>query len=350
MAEGMMTMKEEQRKNKEKVRAVSFGVGVIGSMVAKTILEKKGDWLEIVGAIDVDPKKVGKELGAVAGAESSVIVRNNVEETLEETKPDIVIHTTSSFLEKTFQELKLLARCGVDVVSSCEELSYPFALYPGISEELDGLAKRNGVTILGTGINPGFLMDALPILLTAPCVEVRSIRVARQMDAATRRIPFQKKIGAGLSVSEFRDAIKEKKISGHVGLNQSISMLADSIGWDLEQVVIDEVEPVVLDHPVSSSYVTVEPGRVAGTRQNAYGFVGGERRINYEFSAYIGAEEQFDSVDVEGEPNVSFKSTPCVNGDSGTIAMLINMIPRVIAAEPGLLTMKDLKLPSGVNL
>ncbi len=335
-----------------KTRVVSFGVGVIGSAVVKTMVEKKSDWIDIVGAIDSDPSKTGKDLGVVAGLDKScgVLVSNKIERTLAETKPDIVVHTTSSYLSSVEQQLIDIATQGVDIVSSCEELSYASVVDQKIANELDSIAKENDVSILGTGINPGFVMDALPIALTAPCISINSIHVARQMNAATRRIPFQKKIGAGMKPDEFKDALSSGKISGHVGLSQSISMLADSIGWKLEQIEVRTPEPVILDRKVSSDWIAVEAGMVAGTRQKALGIIRGKFAITYDFAAYIGAPEEFDAVEISGNPTVSFKSNPCINGDAGTIAMLINMIPRVLEAPPGLLTMADLRLPRAANM
>jgi 2,4-diaminopentanoate dehydrogenase len=335
----------------QKIKVLSFGVGVIGSMLAKTILEQKKDWLEIVGAVDVDANKIGKDLGKLAGSsECGVIVTPDAPKTISESKPDLVLHTTSSYLEKTFPELKLLAECGVDVISSCEELSYPYPTNAHISDELDLVAKKNQVSLLGTGINPGFLMDVLPILLTTPCITINKIHVERQMNAANRRIPFQKKIGAGLSPKDFKNAVANKSISSHVGLFQSISMLADSLGWKLDKVGIELPEPVILSEEARSDWIKVGKGMAAGSRQRAYGIVRGKRIIDYVFSAYIGAKEEFDQVDVDGVPKVCFKSNPCVNGDSGTIALLINMIPKILLAPPGLLTMKDLPLPSAANI
>jgi 2,4-diaminopentanoate dehydrogenase len=190
----------------------------------------------------------------------------------------------------------------------------------------------------------------LPIALSAPCVDITKIYVARQMNAATRRVPFQKKIGAGLSKDEFREAIRSREISGHVGLSQSIAMLADSIGWELEQIEVKTPEPILLESEVASDWISIHPGMVAGTKQQAFGKIGGKNAILYDFAAYIGAPEEFDAVEISGTPKISFKSSPCINGDSGTIAMLINTIPLVLDAAPGLLTMKDLKLPRAANM
>jgi 2,4-diaminopentanoate dehydrogenase len=330
-----------------KLNVVSFGVGVIGSLTAKFILQEKKKQLNLVGAYDIDPKKVGKDLGAVIGLNhaAGIKVSDDLDRVLAD-DVDAAIHTTSSYLKGAFPQIESVVRHGVDVVSSCEELSYPYVVDRQLSGKLDLLAKKHGATILGTGINPGFLMDALPIALTAPCESIRRIRISRRMNAATRRVPFQKKVGAGLTKGEFQYAIKNHKISGHVGLEQSVSMLADAIGWKLNGVEIGRVEPVIAEEATSEGYVKIPAGRVAGVKQSARGLAGGKPLIELNFAAYVGSEEEYDQVEIDGTPPVNCKISPCVHGDHGTVAMLVNMVPKVVGAPPGLLTMKDIQLPS----
>jgi len=329
-----------------KVKAVLFGAGVIGCRVAKFILEKEG--IELVGAIDVAPDKVGKDLGDILGIGKrlGVVISNNADAVYRKTKPDITVHTTSSFLKQVYPQIAKSLQYGVDVVSTCEELSYPYFGDPALAKKLDALAKRKKATVLGTGVNPGFVMDTLPITLTGVCQKVEHITVMRQMNAATRRIPFQKKIGAGLTVEEFREKIDKKLITGHVGLEQSMSMIADALGWKLDKVEVGTVEPVIAKTPVQSDVIKVEPGRASGTRQTARGIMGGREVILFDFRAYIGAEEEFDSVTIDGVPPINEKISPCTHGDFATIAMVVNSIPKVINAPPGLMTMKDLPIPS----
>jgi 4-hydroxy-tetrahydrodipicolinate reductase len=269
-----------------------------------------------------------------------------MDEALEGGEADLAIHTTSSSFAKVYPELEGLVRRGLDVVSSCEELSFPYPSNEGLARRLDALAKEHNVAVLATGINPGFLMDALPLVLTAPCVEVKHLRVVRRMNAGTRRVPFQTKVGAGMALGEFREALKIGKISGHVGLGESISMIAAGLGWKLDEVRLGDVQPILLDRAVKSGQIEVHPGEVAGLKQTAQGIVGGEAVIEHEFVAYIGAEEEFDLIEVEGLPSFRSKITPCMHGDWGTVGMLINMIPRVLDSKPGLYTMKDIPLPS----
>lgn len=329
-----------------KLNVISFGVGVIGSLTAKFILEEKGNVMNLVGAYDIDPKKVGKDLGAVIGLGSSTGVKVSDDLGRVLTKDvDVAIHTTASYLKGAVPQLESIVARGVDVVSSCEELSYPYVVDRKLASRLDLSAKKHGATVLGTGINPGFLMDALPIALTAPCKSIEKITVTRRMNAATRRIPFQKKVGAGLTRDEFQKAIGDGQISGHVGLEQSASMLADAIGWKLDGVEIGDVEPVMAKSAVQG-YVKIPAGRVAGVKQSARGVVAGETLIELNFMAYVGSEEEYDQVQIEGVPPVNCKISPCVHGDHGTVAMLVNMAPKVVASPPGLRTMKDMQLPS----
>ena len=330
-----------------KLNVVSFGVGVIGSLTARFILEEKKERLNLAGAYDIDPKKVGKDLGAVIGLDhaAGIKVTDDLDRVLA-ADVDVAIHTTSSYLKGACSQIESIVSHGVDVVSSCEELSYPFIVDRQLSARLDLLAKKHGATVLGTGINPGFLMDALPIALTAPCESIRRIRISRRMNAATRRIPFQQKVGAGLTKGEFQSAIKNHKISGHVGLEQSVSMLADAIGWKLDRVEIGRVEPVIAEKPTNEGYVKIPAGRVVGVKQSARGLAGGEPLIELNFAAYVGSEEEYDQVEIDGTPPVNCRISPCVHGDHGTVAMLVNMVPKVVRAPPGLLTMKDMQLPS----
>jgi 4-hydroxy-tetrahydrodipicolinate reductase len=328
------------------IKVILFGVGAVGSMIAKFLLSKEG--VELVGAVDIDKNKVGKDLGDVLGLERKlgIKVSADVESLLSKAKADIAVHTTSSYLKETFPQITSLVKHGVKVISTCEELSYPYHSEPKLAKDLDALAKKRKTTVLGTGINPGFLMDTLIITLTAPCEKIDRIHAVRVMNAATRRVPFQKKIGAGLTAEEFRRKIKNKEITGHVGLEQSIAMIADALGWELDQIIVESVEPVIAQKPVESKDIKVKAGHAAGLRQKAKGVMKDKDVITLDFQAYIGAEEEYDAITIEGVPNVKQKIQPCVHGDIGTIAMIVNSIPKVLKAPPGLFTMKDLPVPS----
>ncbi len=330
-----------------RLNVISYGVGVIGSLTARFILDEKRNHLNLVGAYDIDPSKVGKDLGEVIGLGRSVGVKvsNDLQRVLTD-DVDVAIHTTTSFFEGAYPQLESILSHGVDVVSSCEELSYPYVVDKRLSAKIDSVAKEHGASVLGTGINPGFLMDALPIMLTAPCKSVRRIMITRRMNAAKRRVPFQRKVGAGMTMEEFQTAIRDHRISGHVGLHQSVAMLADAVGWKLDRIEVGKVVPVVAETATSEGYVKIPKGRVAGVSQSAEGLVGGKPLIGLNFMAYLGSEEEYDQVEIDGTPPVNCKISPCVHGDQGTVAMLVNMIPKVASSPPGLHTMKDMVVPS----
>ena len=329
------------------IRIILYGVGSIGSQIARLLLRKKG--LKIVGAVDASPEKIGRDLGEVIGVEKTlgVSISGDSERLLSSVDADVALHATSSFLEDAYPQLAQLIRHGVNVISTCEELTYPYVVDESLAFNLDRLARKHGVALLGTGINPGFLMDTLPIALSSLCQEVKHIKVERVIDAAKRRLPFQKKIGVGLTPEEFEDMIEKRIITGHVGLEQSIAMIADALGLSLQRIEAEPVKPVLAEKLVESREIRVDKGRVAGLTQSAYGIIDEKAFITLVFKAYIGAKE-YDSIIIEGTPSINQKIVPCVHGDLATAAIIVNSIPKVINAAPGLKTMKDLPVPSAV--
>ncbi len=331
------------------IKVVMYGLGYMGRGIAKLLLEKKG--VKIVGAIDISKDIVGRDLGEVLKIERNlgVTVSNNSEVLLSKVEADIVIHATTSHLSQAYPQIAECVEEGFNVISTCEELSYPFEKNPELASKLDRLAKENNVTVLGTGINPGFLMDTLPIVLTGVCQDVKKVKVTRMMYSGNRRIPFQKKIGTGLSPREFKQKIEGKEITGHVGLSESIMQIAAALGWKLEEVVELPPEPVIAERELKTDYITVKPGQVAGLKSIGKGVMNGKEVITLEFISHAGVEEPYDEVLIEGIPNIHERIIGGVHGDIGTIAMVVNMIPKVINARPGLLTMKDIALPSAVT-
>lgn len=327
------------------IRAALCGVGAVGALIAKHLIEKQG--IEIVAAVDTDPQKLNKDLGEILKLQTrtGIMITDNVIEALKKTRPDIAIHATSSYLKQTYSQIAALVEQNVNVVSTCEELSYPYLSEPKLAHKLDALAKKHDVTVLGTGINPGFLMDTLVITLTAPCTRIDSVEVTRIMNAATRRIPFQKKIGAGLTLEEFNNRIKNKQITGHVGLEQSIAMIAEALAWKLDRIRVEAVQPVIARRPTASKDIQVPAGKVAGMRQTATATIRGREAIRLHFEAYIGAEQEYDAITIKGVPNITQRIQPCIHGDAGTAAMIVNAVPHVINAPAGLQTMKDLPIP-----
>jgi 4-hydroxy-tetrahydrodipicolinate reductase len=331
------------------IKVVMIGLGAIGKMIARELLGRRG--FTIVGAVDIAKDIVGKDLGEVLelGRKVGVTVTDNLEELISKIKADIAVIATKSYLKDIYPQLVSCIKAGINVISTCEELSYPYYKYPELSAEIDALAKKYGVTVLGTGINPGYLMDTLPIVLTGACKNVESIKVTRMMDSSKRRIPYQRKIGTGLSPEEFRKMIDEKKITGHVGLIESIAMIAAALGWKLDEIKEFPPEPVIAEREIVTPYTTVKPGYVAGLKSVAHGIKNGKPVIILEFISHAAVEEEYDAVLIEGTPRIYEKIAGGVHGDIGTVAVIVNMIPKVLNVEPGLVTMKDLPIPSAVT-
>ncbi|MCL4458304.1 MAG: dihydrodipicolinate reductase [Chloroflexi bacterium] len=319
--------------------AIQYGVGPIGSAIIELALQRG---IEFTGAIDIDPQKAGRDLGDVAGLDwrLGIKVSGDAEAVLKASKADIVFHSTGSYLHQTLPQLRQVLQAGMNVISTCEEMAYPKAQHPDIAEELGQMAKQNGVSILGTGINPGFLMDALPIFLSGVCREVRRIWVRRIVDASLRRLPLQKKIGAGLSVAQFQRRVAERAVR-HVGLRESMMMVADALGWPLDEVK-ETVEPVIAEKVVRSQYIEVPPGHALGVKQIGQGLTKGEERIRLELQMYLGATSPQDSIFIMGAPDVDMTIKGGVHGDLATAAVVLNAVPQVIAAPAGLLTMLDI--------
>lgn len=323
------------------IRTIHYGLGPIGCAIARLVSSKPG--FQIAGGVDIAPDKVGKDFGEVLGTERlNITVADELTKALAAGGADIVVHSTSSQLRQNYQQIAAALGAGLSVVSTCEELSYPQAQHADLATELDQLAKEQGVALLGTGINPGFAMDTLILALTAPCQEVKRIQVTRVSDAAQRRLPLQQKIGAGLAPEEFNKLVAEGKVR-HVGLLESAMMIAAALGWQLESAR-EVIEPVIADQEVRSQYLVVKPGEVAGVRQILRGVRDGQEVLTLELQMYLGAREPRDAVLIEGTPSVDMVVRGGFLGDLATAGIVVNAIPRVLAAPPGLWTMKDIPL------
>ena len=326
----------------KKIRAVQFGCGPIGCAVARLALQRAD--IELVGAVDIDKNKVGRDLGEIVGIEKrvGVTVSDNADAVFAKAKADIAFHQTNSSLPIVTPQLANILGFGVNILSTTEELSYPFKKQPKLAADIDKLAKANKVTVLATGVNPGFLMDTRALGLTAVCAEVKKVKVVRIQDARPRRLPFQKKIGSGCSLDQFKKLVAAGTLK-HVGLPESIAMIAAGLGWDLDDIT-ESIEPVVAKSRVESNYIRVEPGQVAGVRQVGRGFQAGEEVITLEFEAYLGAPESHDTVYITGTPNMEVTIKSGVDGDIATAAIVVNAARRAVEAPPGLLTMMDIPL------
>jgi 4-hydroxy-tetrahydrodipicolinate reductase len=326
------------------IRVIQVGLGPIGAGVLRQVIDRAG--FEVTAAVDIDPAKTGRDVGEICGLESTVgtAVEPDLESVLARGGADVVAHCTSSALASIIPQIETIVGAGLPLVSTTEELSYPYYSQGPLASRIDEAARAAGVAVVGTGVNPGFAMDTLPIVLSAACERVDAIAVDRIQDASMRRLPFQQKIGAGMDLDAFRDKVERKEIR-HVGLTESIAMIAAAFGWELERIT-DEIEPRVAVEPVASEFISVEKGQAAGLIQDGVGYRNGKPIIRLHMEAYLGAPESYDAVRIEGSPSLYSRVEGGLHGDLTTASVTVNTLPRALAAPAGLQTMRDLPLPS----
>ena len=328
--------------SKKKIRTIQYGVGPIGAAIVKLLREKSA--IQVIGAIDTDPAKAGRDLGEVVGASDApwgVPVMSDAATMLGKSA-DLVVHSTSSSLPAVMDQLLECLAAESCIVSTCEELSYPFRKYPELSKKLDEEAKTWGVALVGTGVNPGFVMDKLAITLSSVAQKIEHAKSVRVVDAGKRRLPLQKKIGAGMSVEEFRGQVAAGVIK-HVGLPESVAMVADSLNLPVEEIT-ETIEPVVARELVKTEYLEVAAGQAAGVHQIGRGLVKGEEKIYMELQMYVGARDPHDTIELTGTPGLKLTIPGGTHGDLATAAVVVNSIPSILAAQAGLRTSRDLPM------
>ena len=331
-------------KRKGPIKVLHYGLGPIGAAVVKQVADRRG--FKIVGAVDIDPAKAGRDLGEVAGVGRALRIKVSADakKTIKSTKPDVVVLCTLSSLARVLPQVEEILKLKVPIVSTTEELAYPTSGNMKYARAIHEMAKKARVAVLGTGVNPGFTMDALPIVLTGVCERVDSIRVDRIQDARVRRLPFQQKIGAGLTREQFQRKVDDASVR-HVGLAESVSMIADAMGWKLDKIT-DDIEPKMATQTVSSEFLAVDPGYVCGLVQDGIGYRNGKPVITLHMEAYLGAPESYDQVEIVGSPNIKSKIAGGVHGDVATASITVNSIPKILEVAPGLHTMRDMPIPS----
>ena len=316
------------------IAVAQYGLGPIGAEILRLMLEKP--WITVVGAVDNDPGKVGHDVGEVIGLGRLAGITVTPELV---GRPEVVCHSTGSHLIAVEPQLRALMERGCHVISTCEELAFP--LDAAIREALQIAAHSHGVALLGTGVNPGFVMDKLPLTLSAACQTLTAIDVRRVVNASLRREPLQRKIGAGLSRARFSKAVADGSIR-HMGLRESLTLLANGMNLELARVADETIEPVLAEERVMTDFLTVEPGEVAGLRQRITATSTSGVELRFELQIYVGAKDPADTIEIHGLPDVSATIRSGIHGDHATAAMVVNAIPRILTARPGLLSMDDI--------
>ena len=323
------------------IKIVQIGMGPLGIKIGEFIAERQG--LETVSAVDKNPELIGRKLCALSTQLSDqVVIKGSIEDAIKEERLDVAILTTVSDMERITPQIIEILKYKIPIVSTCEELSYPWRSSNHLAQEIDKVAKKNEIAVVGTGVNPGFLMDALPSFLSSVCQNVEKVHIKRFQDAEFRRIPFQKKIGAGLTVEEFEQRKKAGTLR-HVGLTESMHFIAETFGWELDSTV-DEISPVLAKQNLPNNGLEIKAGNATGVCQIGKAFIGDAEKIILEFQATVGEESSYDEVEIQGTPNIKSRIEGGINGDVATCAITVNSTRQILKAQPGLRIMADIPL------
>jgi 4-hydroxy-tetrahydrodipicolinate reductase len=314
------------------IRVMHLGLGPIGAAILEQMSRRPG--FKAVAGVDVDEAKVGRDLGDVAGLPRRLGIKVSADaaKALKSSRPHVVVLCTTSSIRKVMPQIETILKSKTPIVSTTEELVYPGYTHIRQARQIDKWAKKAKVAVLSTGVNPGFVMDALPIALTAVCDRVDRVVVNRIQDARIRRLPFQQKIGAGLTTEQFQKQVAAGTVR-HVGFTESIAMIADALGWTLDRIT-DQVEPKLASVTTSSEFLAVDPGYVSGIIQDGVGYRKGEAAIRLHMEAYLGAPETYDSIEIDGSPRLHVKVAGGIHGDVATTSIVINSVPKVLTAAP----------------
>lgn len=330
------------------IRVIQWGCGSMGAGMMELVLRKQD--LTLVGAVDRRPEVVGRDVGNVLnlGRATGVVVQADFENVMARTPAEIVLLATASFTRDVFDPLCAIIRKKLNVITIAEEMAAPHVKEPELARRLHELAMQHGVTVLGTGINPGFVLDSLILMLTGVCHEVRAIEASRINDLSPYGPTVMQSQGVGLTPAEFQQGVAAGRIVGHVGFQESVGLIAGKLGWKLDAV--EEIrEPIVSSVFRQTRYATVAPGRVAGCRHIARGLRGRAPVITLIHPQQILPQLEKvatgDYISIHGKPDLHLRLEPEIPGGLGTIGLAVNMIRPVVAASPGLKLMSDMPLP-----
>lgn len=332
------------------VKAALWGFGAMGSGIAKVLLERKG--IEIVGACDTDPAKAGRSiyklLETPRGDRPDALITSDIDSLLQMKPLDICIIATNSFVKEVYPKIEKAVKNSVNVLTIAEEMAWPWAQEPELSDKMDKLAKEHGVTILGTGINPGMMMDLLAVFLSGCMTRVEHVECERVNSLS----PFGKAVmveqGIGITHQVFEQGVADGSLAGHVGFAESAGMIASALHFNIDQFN-QQMKPIITDVERKSPHGYAAKGQVAGVNMTAQAGNILEEKISLlhpqQIEPQLAGVQTGDYVRLRGTPPVSMAIKPEVDGGLGTVAMACNMLPFVVAAKPGLKSMLDMPVP-----
>lgn len=330
----------------DKIRVVVVGMGPIGLGCAQAI--HIDDNLQLVGITDIDPAKIGNSIvldQIVAHGHSQghgLHATTRIEEAVGN-GADVAILTTTSDFAVAAKTIRQLLSCDLAVISSCEQMSWPWYRHAVLADQIDAEAKIAGRAVLGTGVNPGFIMDSLAVTISSMLRRVTRVHCVRRVDASLRRRSLQAKIGATMTKDQFNQLAREQNI-GHRGLAESVVLLAAGLNHHVgPKSVAETLEPCLADRPIDSALGLIEPGQVAGIH-NRGRWQNNTLAIELDLAMAVGLDDTRDTITLDGPVNITVNIPGGASGDSATIASLVNHIYIIQEADPGLRTMLDLPI------
>lgn len=335
----------------KQIRVLQWGLGAMGGGMARLMLEKSG--LKIVAAVDGRPDYQGKDLGDVLGfgKKLGVVVTNKPEDVLKKENVDIVILATTSWVKDQMPDLRKIITAGINCISIAEEMAEPSAQNPDLAKEIDALAKKHGVSVLGTGVNPGFVLDLLVVALTGGNHNVERIEASRVNDLSPYGPTVMKTQGVGTTPEAFKAGVADGSIVGHVGFPESIQMISDALGLGVDRIVQSR-EPIISKVHRETPYVKVEPGMVAGCAHIGIGYRGDKEVVKLihpqQIHPHLENQDTGDYINIYGKPEIHMSIKPEIAGGVATMGVTVNMIPHIVAATPGLKRMIDLPVPAAL--
>lgn len=323
-------------------RVVMFGLGRVGGGVARLIAAS--DRFEIVGAVCRRPQNDGRDVGEIVGVGPlGVLASTDADEVLGSVDADIAVHATHPRLAVVEPELAAIVDAGLNVITTTEEAAFPWGSHPEEAGRLDEQAKSRGVSILATGVSPGFIWDSLVSVFALGSSGISAIKLRRRTTMSYLSDGTLGQMGVGLTASEFEEAVQAGDVFGHVGSRQSLDMVGTALGWKPVSFEETLVGVVGYEGDADEDVRPVDPERVCGFDQTAHG-VFDRGAIEVTLAARLGIRDTYDEIELVGPNPRLLRITPAVEAMVTTHAMVANVLPAVVGAQPGLRTMLDLPL------
>jgi hypothetical protein len=330
-----------------KIKVIQFGVGDIGKSIVRALL-KSNHRFELIGAVDIDPKKVGNDIGDLVGFEglTGIVVSPDLRHIKK--RADVAIHTSVSFLPEASNQVIELLKSGCNVISTSEELFFLEKRDKKKFDYINSLAKRSHLRVLASGVNPGFVLDTLVLVATTPLITINSIHAERAINLSHRRLALQRKLGVGLSKYEFSEQASSSSHFGPVGLTDSADFVLHHLNIKYDNLR-STTHPIVADHDYKDDSVFVARDHVLGVRQEVIAKRGDDEILSFRLTMRIDSPIEYDHIFIDGEPPINIVINNGIMGDKATVGIVLNLIPAFLDLPPGFHTIADMKLPHHIN-